>query len=145
VRVHDPLIGSSVPIQALRLRIARLAAAPLNVLVFGETGTGKELVARDLHEGSGRQGSFVALNCAAIPDALLESELFGHSQGAFTGADRARVGFFESADSGTLFLDEVGEIPGHLQSKLLRAVEYGEFNRIGETMLRHADVRLAND
>jgi two-component system response regulator AtoC len=113
------------------------------VLVTGESGTGKELVARMLHYGGRRKKSpFVALNCGAIPETLLESELFGHRKGAFTEAKSDRAGLIEEADGGTLFLDEIGELPLPLQTKLLRVIEEGEFRRLGDTEVRKANVRI---
>jgi transcriptional regulator with PAS, ATPase and Fis domain len=113
------------------------------VLVTGETGTGKELVARALHAGSRRAGGpFIAVNCAAFVETLLEAELFGHEKGAFTGADRARAGRFEQAHGGTLFLDEVGELAPGLQGKLLRVLETREFHRVGATKPTRVDVRI---
>src|SRR5690606_35077421 len=126
------LIGDAPAMQQLFRAIGRLAQAPLSVLVTGETGTGKELVARALHRESPRaRASFVALNTAAIPSELLESELFGHEAGAFTGAQRRHVGRFEQADGGTLFLDEIGDMPLALQTRLLRVLAEGEFFRVG--------------
>jgi transcriptional regulator with PAS, ATPase and Fis domain len=123
--------------------IVRAARAPGTVLITGETGTGKELVARALHAASDRATrSFVALNCAALTDSLLETELFGHARGAFTGAAAARAGLIEHAQSGTLFLDEIGTMPAALQAKLLRALESGEVRRIGENEARKVDVRF---
>ena len=123
--------------------IGRLAQAPLSVLVTGETGTGKELVARALHRESPRaRKPFVALNTAAIPSELLESELFGHEAGAFTGANKRHVGRFEQADGGTLFLDEIGDMPLPLQTRLLRVLAEGEFFRVGGRELIRVDVRV---
>ena len=123
--------------------IGRLAQSHTTVLINGESGTGKELVARALHRHSPRAaGPFIALNTAAIPKDLLESELFGHERGAFTGAAAQRRGRFEQADGGTLFLDEIGELPLELQSKLLRVLENGEFQRVGETQSRTSNARV---
>jgi two-component system nitrogen regulation response regulator GlnG len=129
--------------RALFRAIGRLAQAPLGVLITGETGTGKELVARALHRESPRAGKpFVALNTAAIPAELLESELFGHEAGAFTGANKRQVGRFEQADGGTLFLDEIGDMPASLQTRLLRVLAEGEFFRVGGRELIRVDVRV---
>ena len=137
------LLGDSPRMQALFRAMGRVAAAPLNVLVTGETGTGKELVARALHRESPRaHRPFVALNTAAIPAELLESELFGHEAGAFTGANRRHVGRFEQADGGTLFLDEIGDMPAPLQTRLLRVLAEGEFFRVGGRELIRVDVRV---
>ena len=123
--------------------VSRLADSSSAVLITGETGTGKELVARALHdEGSRRQGPFVAVNCGAISPTLMESELFGHGKGSFTGADRDKTGLFEAADGGTLFLDEIGELPLELQPKLLRVLQEGEVLRLGDTRPRRIDVRV---
>lgn len=127
-----PLIGDSAPMRSLRSAIARLAAIPSSILVVGESGTGKELVARELHRrGPGAKAPLVAVNSAALPEQLVESELFGHERGAFTGADRLRRGAFENAGSGTLFLDEVGELPLQAQAKLLRVLEDRKVVRVG--------------
>jgi two-component system nitrogen regulation response regulator GlnG len=137
------LLGDSPRMQALFRAMGRVAAAPLNVLVTGETGTGKELVARALHRESPRAGKpFIALNTAAIPSELLESELFGHEAGAFTGATKRHVGRFEQADGGTLFLDEIGDMPAALQTRLLRVLAEGEFFRVGGRELIRVDVRV---
>ncbi len=139
----DALVGNSPQMRALFRTIGRLAQAPLSVLVTGETGTGKELVARALHRESPRaRKPFVALNTAAIPSELLESELFGHEAGAFTGANRRHVGRFEQADGGTLFLDEIGDMPAALQTRLLRVLAEGEFFRVGGRELIRVDVRV---
>jgi transcriptional regulator with GAF, ATPase, and Fis domain len=124
--------------------VERLAASDVPVLIRGETGSGKDLVAAALHELSPRRrgGPFVAINCAALPDQLVESELFGHDRGAFTGATEARAGAFESAHGGTLFLDEIGELSAPAQAKLLRAVEIGEITRVGSRETRTVDVRI---
>jgi two-component system, NtrC family, response regulator AtoC len=121
----------------------KVAKHPTTILLEGATGTGKELMARLIHSESTRsQGAFVAVNCGAVPDNLLESEFFGHVKGAFTGADRDRDGLFEAADGGTLFLDEVGEIPDFLQVKLLRVLQEGEVRRVGESASRRTDTRI---
>ncbi len=137
------LVGTTPAMRALFRAIGRLAQAPLSVLVTGETGTGKELVARALHRESPRAHKpFVALNTAAIPSELLESELFGHEAGAFTGATRRHLGRFEQADGGTLFLDEIGDMPLPLQTRLLRVLAEGEFFRVGGRELIRVDVRV---
>ena len=132
VAAETPLIGDSVPMQTLRTAIARLAPIPSTVMILGESGTGKELVARELHRlGTGAKRPLVAVNSAALPEHLVESELFGHERGAFTGADRLRKGAFETAADGTLFLDEVGELPTPVQAKLLRVLEDRMLTRLG--------------
>ena len=137
------LIGSSPRLDQVRRLVARVAASDATVLIRGETGTGKELVARAIHEGSPRAaGPLVAVNCGALPEHLVESELFGHRRGAFTGADEHRAGLFEVADGGTLFLDEIGELPRPLQSRLLRALESGEIRRVGDNQPITVDVRV---
>jgi two-component system response regulator HydG len=139
----DTLIGESEPMRRMKELIGRAAAAPGTVLVTGETGTGKELVARALHASSPRaEKPFVALNCAALTDSLLENELFGHTRGAFTGAEAPRAGLIEHANGGTLFLDEIGTMPAGVQAKLLRALEAGEVRRVGENDVRTVDVRF---
>ena len=139
----DPIIGRAPAMQSLFRTIGRLARAPITVLISGESGTGKELVAQALHRHSPRaRGPFVALNTAAIPRELLESELFGHEKGAFTGADSQRQGRFEQADGGTLFLDEIGDMPAELQTRLLRVLSSGSFHRVGGTKPCHVDVRI---
>jgi DNA-binding NtrC family response regulator len=127
--------------QALFQQIRRVACASVPVLITGETGVGKELIATAVHRASGRD-PFVPVNCSAIPPSLLESELFGHVRGAFTGADRDRVGLFEAADGGTLFLDEIAELPLAVQAKLLRVLQSGELRRVGDVERRHVSVRL---
>src|SRR5690606_16853333 len=137
------LLGASPPMRELFRAIGRLAQAPLSVLITGETGTGKELVARALHRESPRaKQPFVALNTAAIPSELLESELFGHEAGAFTGAHKRQPGRFEQADRGTLFLDEIGDMPLPLQTRLLRVLAENEFFRVGGRELIRVDVRV---
>ena len=137
------LVGDTPAMRALFRAIGRLAQAPLSVLITGETGTGKELVASALHRESPRaNGPFVALNTAAIPAELLESELFGHEAGAFTGAQKRHIGRFEQADGGTLFLDEIGDMPASLQTRLLRVLAEGEFFRVGGRELIRVDVRV---
>lgn len=146
VPASDPtseLLGQGPAMQQLRALVARCAAAEAAVLVRGESGTGKELVARALHRSSGRAGGpFVAVNCTAIPESLMESELFGYEQGAFTGAQRGRRGLVEDASGGTLFLDELGDMPLPLQGKLLRALQSGAVRRVGATREVKVDVRV---
>ncbi|HEX7121172.1 MAG TPA: sigma-54 dependent transcriptional regulator [Gemmatimonadaceae bacterium] len=137
------LLGGSEPMRRLRDAIARVAPIPSPVLIHGESGSGKELVARELHRLSGRAGEpFVAVNCAALPETLVESELFGHERGAFTGAHATRKGAFESAGKGTLFLDEIGELPAAMQAKLLRVLEERKLTRIGATRLIDVPARV---
>ncbi len=137
------LLGRSAPMEELRTAIARAAPTDSRVLVLGESGTGKELVADALHRGSPRNGRpFIKLNCAAIPAELIEDELFGHVEGAFTGARSDKCGLFEEADGGTLFLDEIGDMEVRLQSRLLRVLEDGRVRRVGDTRDRTVDVRV---
>ena len=136
------LIGSSGDLNAVRLQIEQVAKSMATVLISGESGTGKEVVARQIHESSGRNGPFVAVNCGAIPEHLLESELFGHERGAFTGAVKARPGRFEQAKGGTFFLDEIGDMPSVMQVKLLRVLEERVIERVGGTKSIPVDVRL---
>jgi transcriptional regulator with GAF, ATPase, and Fis domain len=137
------LIGSSPKFRALLTEVERVASVDSAVLIQGETGTGKEVIARALHEASPRRSQrFVALNCAAIPSALLESELFGHERGAFTGACTRTKGRFQMADGGTLFLDEIGDMPLELQPKLLRALQEREFERLGSGQTMRVNVRV---
>ena len=139
----DGLIGTSPALQQVRQRIAQVAGTDATVLITGETGTGKEVVARALHHASPRQGrALVKINCAALPAQLIESELFGHEKGAFTGAVERRIGKFELADGGTIFLDEVGELPLDLQAKLLRVLQEKEFERLGGNRVLHTDARV---
>jgi two-component system nitrogen regulation response regulator GlnG len=138
------LIGDSLPMQRLRLQLAQYANLSFPVLIEGESGSGKDIVAsRCLHQMTDRQNQpFLALNCAAISPSLLEPTLFGHARGAFTGAAIARAGYFEEAGEGTLFLDEIGELPSDLQPKLLRVLENGEYQRVGETQTRTSKARI---
>jgi len=138
----DVLCGDSASMRRLRELIVRIAPTPVDVLVCGETGTGKELAARALHDHSGRSGPFVPINCAALPDALIESELFGHEAGAFTGATKARIGRIEHAHRGTLFLDEIEAMPTALQAKLLRVLQEREVPRLGTNQMQPVDVRV---
>ena len=139
---HGLVGGSRALVQAAR-RIQAIASSPATVLILGETGTGKELVARALHASSPRGGrAFLAHNFAAIPDSLVESELFGHARGAFTGAHADRPGLFELAHRGTLFLDEIGDASPSVQSRLLRVLQEGELRRVGENQSRRVDVRV---
>jgi transcriptional regulator with GAF, ATPase, and Fis domain len=141
----EGMVGSSDSMQEVFRLMTSAASAPISVLVEGETGTGKELVARGIHRASARAaGPFVAVNCAALPEPLLESELFGHRRGAFTGADRDRRGLFEAASGGTIFLDEVGEMPLAMQAKLLRVLQESEVIPIGDSRPRRVDVRVVS-
>ncbi|MEN8145048.1 MAG: sigma-54 dependent transcriptional regulator [Gemmatimonadota bacterium] len=134
VDTGSPLIGDSRAMEELRAAIRRIAPVPSSVLITGESGTGKELVAREIHElSAGTPAPFVAINSAALPEHLVESELFGHERGAFTGADQLRRGAFEAAEGGTIFLDEIGELPVAAQAKLLRVLEQKEITRVGGT------------
>ncbi len=143
VRRFEQIIGNSPALRVVLEQAERVAAADSTVLIQGETGTGKELIAHTIHNASPRSGhSLIKLNCAAIPFDLLESELFGHERGAFTGAIAQKIGRFELADKGTLFLDEVGDIPLALQCKLLRVLQEQEFERLGSGRTHHVDVRL---
>ena len=139
----EEIVGNSEPLRRVLQEIETVAPADSTVLIYGETGTGKELIARALHNLSSRKSNaFVKLNCAAIPTGLLESELFGHEKGAFTGAITQRVGRFELANRGTIFLDEIGEIPLELQPKLLRVLQEREFERLGSSRTMRTDARL---
>ncbi len=137
------IVGRSPAAEALRLMVRKCAQSPANVLILGENGTGKELVARSLHESSSRRDRpFVVVNCGAIPESLMESELFGHERGSFTGAERRRVGLLEAAHLGTVFLDEIGELPQTVQPALLRALQFGEIRPVGSERTRHVDLRV---
>src|SRR6202046_4170299 len=137
------LIGSSPRFQALMAEVEKVAPVDSAVLIEGETGTGKEVIAKAIHEASPRRNQrFIALNCAAIPSALLESELFGHERGAFTGAWAQTKGRFQMADGGTLFLDEIGDMPLELQPKLLRALQEREIERLGGAQTVGVNVRV---
>jgi formate hydrogenlyase transcriptional activator len=143
LRRLEQIIGNSPALESVLDEVQRVAPTDSTVLIQGETGTGKELIARAVHDSSSRFARpFIKLNCAAIPFDLLESELFGHERGAFTGAIAQKVGRFELADKGTLFLDEVGDIPLALQPKLLRVLQEREFERLGGTRTHQVDVRL---
>jgi two-component system NtrC family response regulator len=137
------LVGTSKAMDEVRRLINKVAPTESTVLILGETGCGKELVARGVHESSLRSDQpLVAVNCGALPENLIESELFGHCRGAFTGADSSRTGLFEVADGGTIFLDEIGELPLSMQAKLLRVLETGEIRRLGDNQTVHVDVRV---
>src|ERR1700730_11561695 len=141
--IFEEIIGSSEPLRRVLIQVAKVAPTDSTVLVLGETGTGKELIARTIHKRSHRSGrAFIRVNCAAIPPSLIASELFGHEKGAFTGAMQRRVGRFESADSGTIFLDEVGDLPPETQIALLRVLQEREFERVGGSQTVPVDVRV---
>ncbi len=140
---NSELVGSGAAMETLRRMIAKVGPTESTVLIRGETGSGKELVARGLQQASLRADKpMVAINCGALPENLIESELFGHCRGAFTGADAARNGLFEVADGGTVFLDEIGELPLSIQAKLLRVLETGDIRRLGDNQTVHVDVRV---
>ncbi|HEX9164282.1 MAG TPA: sigma-54 dependent transcriptional regulator [Gemmatimonadales bacterium] len=139
---YPGIAGRSAPMRRLFAQLDRIAPSDITVLIHGESGTGKELIARAIHVQSGRRGPFIALNCAAIPETLQESELFGHEKGAFTGAVARSVGKFEQAHRGTLFLDEVAELSAAAQAKLLRVLQERTFQRVGGTELVSVDIRL---
>jgi formate hydrogenlyase transcriptional activator len=141
--IHDDIVGRSAPLRSVLAEVEMVAPTDSTVLICGETGAGKELIARAVHNRSGRRANpFVKCNCAAIPTGLLESELFGHEKGAFTSAVASRVGRFELANRGTIFLDEIGETPLELQPKLLRVLQEREFERLGSSRTLHTDARL---
>ena len=136
------LIGDSETMARLRMRIARVAPTPLPVLLVGETGTGKEVAARAVHNLSGRAGPFVAVDCGALSQSLVESELFGHVRGAFTGANHRREGLIRAAAGGTFFLDEIGELPMDTQTRLLRVLEQGTYRLVGGEGEQRSDIRV---
>lgn len=137
------IIGSSDAIQGIKKRIAQFSLLDTPVLISGESGTGKELVAKAIHANSTRaNGPFIAINCGGLPSSLIESELFGHTQGSFTGANKTKNGLIDAAEGGTLFLDEIGELPLTSQSVLLRILDSGEYYRIGDTFAQKANVRI---
>jgi formate hydrogenlyase transcriptional activator len=139
----DQIVGSSTALRRVLVHVAKVAPTDSTVLIKGETGTGKELIARAIHEGSCRAGrAFVRVNCAAIPPSLIATELFGHEKGAFTGAGQRRVGRFEQADGGTIFLDEIGDVPAETQIALLRVLQEHEFERVGGTRPIAVNVRV---
>ena len=140
--INKLIIGKSKSVLELKLLINKVAVSESTVLVLGETGTGKELVAEAIHKISKRKGQFVPVNCAAIPSELLESELFGHEKGSFTGASSLRIGKFEQCDGGTIFLDEIGDMPSATQTKILRVLQDGVFERVGGDKSVKTDVRL---
>jgi len=141
--MFEEIVGTSKPLKAILSQIAKVAPTDSTVLIFGETGTGKELIARAVHKRSQRSGRpFVTVNCAALPPTLVASELFGHEKGAFTGATQRRFGRFEMAEGGTIFLDEVGELLPDIQSALLRVLQEREFERLGGGQTIHTDVRV---
>jgi formate hydrogenlyase transcriptional activator len=141
--MFEEIVGTSEPIRAVLAQVGKVAPTDSTVLITGETGSGKELIARAIHRGSSRSSrAFVTVNCAAIPPSLIASELFGHERGAFTGALQRRPGKFELADGGTIFLDEVGELPGDTQMALLRVLQEREFERVGSSRPQKVDVRV---
>ena len=137
------MIGESIVIEEMLGKISQVAGTDISVLITGSSGSGKEMVAKAIHKNSKRKfQDLITVNCAAIPQGIIESELFGHKKGSFTGASENRKGYFESADKGTIFLDEIGELSLETQAKLLRVIEQGEFLRVGDTDLRKVDVRI---
>ena len=143
IRRSAGIIGESDQIQEMLALIGQVANTDISVLITGESGSGKELVAKAVHKNSKRKfEKMITVNCAAIPTGIIESELFGHKKGAFTGASESRAGYFEAANKGTIFLDEVGELPLNIQAKLLRVIETGEFMRVGESKTQKVDTRI---
>ena len=143
IRRSAGIIGESEQIQEMLALIGQVAITDISVLITGESGSGKELVAKGVHKNSRRKfEKMITVNCAAIPAGIIESELFGHKKGSFTGATEARAGYFEAAHKGTIFLDEIGELPLETQAKLLRVIEQGEFMRVGDTKIIKTDVRI---
>ena len=143
IRQSAGIIGESDQIQEMLALIGQVANTDISVLITGESGSGKEVVAIAIHKNSRRKfEKMITVNCAAIPSGIIESELFGHKKGSFTGATESRTGYFEAAHKGTIFLDEIGELPLETQSKLLRVIEQGEFMRVGDTKLQKIDVRI---
>ena len=141
--MFEEIVGSSEPLHAVLRQVAKVAPMDSTVLILGETGTGKELIARAIHKRSKRASrAFIRVNCAAIPPSLLASELFGHEKGAFTGATQRRLGRFESANGGTIFLDEIGDLPFETQVALLRVLQEREFERVGNSRPISVDVRV---
>ena len=137
------IIGSSDKINEMLFMVGQVSNTDISVLVTGASGSGKEMVAKAIHKNSKRKHEkLVTVNCAAIPSGIIESELFGHKKGAFTGATESRKGYFEAADKGTIFLDEIGELPIETQAKLLRVIEQGEFIRVGDTKSEKVDTRI---
>ena len=140
---HSGIIGTSEKIYEVLGMIAQVAPVDISILVTGESGCGKEIIARSVHKHSKRsQTPMVIVNCGAIPEGIIESELFGHKKGSFTGASNDRKGYFEEANKGTIFLDEIGEAPLETQVKLLRVLETGEYMRVGDSKIRRTDVRV---
>ena len=143
IRRSADIIGESVEIQEMLALIGQVANTDILVLITGESGAGKDLVAKAIHKNSRRKfEKMITVNCAAIPAGIIESELFGHKKGSFTGAIESRTGYFEAAHKGSIFLDEIGELPLETQAKLLRVIEQGEFMRVGDTKIQKTDVRI---
>ena len=143
IRRSADIIGESVEIQEMIALIGQVANTDISVLITGESGSGKEVVAKAIHKNSRRKfEKMITVNCAAIPAGIIESELFGHKKGSFTGASEARAGYFEAAHKGTIFLDEIGELPLEIQAKLLRVIEQGEFMKVGDANIMKTDVRI---